>query len=65
MEIFFESKPIHVKTKQANKNLCIGNPKKNLDNIVNALRLDWSKIKDLILLHPLVPLGKTKYGQTY
>jgi hypothetical protein len=31
-------------------------PRKDPDNIGNALRLDWSKIKGPVLLHPPVPL---------
>jgi hypothetical protein len=31
-------------------------PRKDLDNIGNALRLNWSNIKGLVLLYPLIPL---------
>jgi hypothetical protein len=43
--MFPQSRFVRVKTKQASK-----------DNIGNALKLDWSKIKGPILLHFLVPL---------
>jgi hypothetical protein len=31
-------------------------PRKDPDNIRNALRLDWSNIRDPVLLHPLIRL---------
>jgi hypothetical protein len=31
-------------------------PRGDLDNIGNALRLDWSNIKSPVLLHPPIPL---------
>jgi hypothetical protein len=56
MEMFSESKHVLIKIKQASKNYASVIPRKDLDNIGNALRLDWSKIKGPILLHPPVTL---------
>jgi hypothetical protein len=47
--MFSESKHIHIKIKQASKNLSISNTK-------NSLRLDWLKIRESLLLHFLITL---------